>query len=302
MRLALAQMNSVVGDLDGNRDRIVGLLGQAREQGVDLVLFPELAVTGYPPEDLLLRPSFVRAAQQTVEQIAAEVEGTAALVGAPRLDADLYNACYVLADGGIQAVYRKRFLPNYGVFDENRYFASGDDLLLLRLGDVVAGPTICEDIWQPGPPTTDLALAGAQIVLNISSSPFHVGKDREREEMLRVRARDNSCFIAYCNMVGGQDELIFDGASIVLDDEGEVVARAESFVEQLLVVDLDPAQAVGRRLRDVRRRALARERAWSEPAEEVVLARRPSTRASSARPRPSRSTISSRCGSRWSSG
>jgi NAD+ synthase (glutamine-hydrolysing) len=269
MRLALAQMNSVVGDLDGNRDRILELFAEARGAGADLVLFPELAVTGYPPEDLLLRPAFVRAARKTVEEIAAAVEGTVALVGTPHLDADLYNACYVLSDGEVQAVYRKRFLPNYGVFDENRYFASGSDLLLLRFGDVVAGPTICEDIWQPGPPTTDLALAGAQIVLNISASPFHVGKDREREEMLRVRARDNSCFIAYCNMVGGQDELIFDGASLILDDEGEVVARAESFVEELLVVDLDPAAAVGRRLRDVRRGALARERGASEPPAEV---------------------------------
>ena len=228
-------------------------------------------MTGYPPEDLLLRPAFVRAARRSVEELAAATNGIVALVGAPHLDADLYNACYVLAGGEIRAVYRKRFLPNYGVFDENRYFASGDDLLLLRFGDIVAGPTICEDIWQPGPPTTDLALAGAQLVLNISASPFHVGKDREREEMLRVRARDNSCFVAYCNMVGGQDELIFDGASVVFDDEGELVARAASFVEELLVVDLDPAAAVGRRLRDVRRRALARERAAVAPPLEVVF-------------------------------
>ncbi len=271
MRLALAQMNSVVGDLDGNRAAILDRLGEARGAGADLVLFPELAVTGYPPEDLLLRPAFVRAARSSVEELAAETNGIVALVGAPHLDADLYNACYVLAGGEIRAVYRKRFLPNYGVFDENRYFASGDDLLLLRFGDIVAGPTICEDIWQPGPPTTDLALAGAQLVLNISASPFHVGKDREREEMLRVRARDNSCFVAYCNMVGGQDELIFDGASVVFDDEGELVARAASFVEELLVVDLDPAAAVGRRLRDVRRRALARERAAVAPPLEVVF-------------------------------
>jgi NAD+ synthase (glutamine-hydrolysing) len=271
VRLALAQMNSVVGDLDGNRAAILDRLGEARGAGADLVLFPELAVTGYPPEDLLLRPAFVRAARRSVEELAAATHGIVALVGAPHLDADLYNACYVLAGGEIRAVYRKRFLPNYGVFDENRYFASGDDLLLLRFGDIVAGPTICEDIWQPGPPTTDLALAGAQLVLNISASPFHVGKDREREEMLRVRARDNSCFVAYCNMVGGQDELIFDGASVVFDDEGELVARAASFVEELLVVDLDPAAAVGRRLRDVRRRALARERAAVAPPLEVVF-------------------------------
>src|SRR5579871_4922253 len=277
MRLALAQMNSIVGDLDGNRAAVLARLGQAREAGADLVIFPELVVTGYPPEDLLLRPAFVRAARQSVEALAQETNGIVALVGAPHLEADLYNACFVLADGKIAAVYRKRFLPNYGVFDENRYFASGDDLLLLRFGDVVAGITICEDIWQPGPPTTDLALAGAQLVVNLSASPFHVGKDREREEMLRVRARDNSCFIAYCNAVGGQDELIFDGNSIVLDDEGEVVARAASFEEELLVVDLDPANAVARRLRDVRRRALAREHTAGPPEEVALDPPRPQT-------------------------
>jgi NAD+ synthase (glutamine-hydrolysing) len=239
-------MNSVVGDLDGNRDRILELLASSREAGADLVLFPELAVTGYPPEDLLLRPAFVRAARRTVEEIAAAADGTVALVGAPHRDRDLYNACFVLADGGIRGVYRKRLLPNYGVFDEDRYFVPGSEPLLLHIGGVVVGPTICEDIWEPGPPMTDLSLAGARVVVNISASPFHVGKDREREEMLRVRARDNSCLIAYCNMVGGQDELIFDGASIVLDDRGEVIARAESFVEQLLVVDLDPVADVPR--------------------------------------------------------
>ena len=233
------------------------------------MLFPELAVTGYPPEDLLLRPAFIRAARRSVDEIAARTRGITALVGAPHLDADLYNACYVLADGEIRGVYRKRFLPNYGVFDEDRYFAPGRDLLLLRFGDVLIGPTICEDIWQPGPPATDLALAGAQLVANISASPFHVGKDREREEMLRVRARDNSCFVALCNAVGGQDELIFDGHSVVLDDEGEVIARAPGFEEALLVVDVDPVAAVGRRLRDVRRRALAQERA-DPPAVEVI--------------------------------
>jgi len=260
MRLALAQLNTVVGDLDGNVERIAGRLDEAREAGADLVLFPELAVTGYPPEDLLLRPGFIRAARRRVEELATRVHGLTALVGAPHLDADLYNACFVLAGGEIKGVYRKRFLPNYGVFDEDRYFASGNDLFLLRFGDALVGPTICEDIWQPGPPATELALAGAQLIANISASPFHVGKDREREEMLRVRARDNSCFVALCNAVGGQDELLFDGNSVVIDDEGEVVARAPGFEEALLVVDVDPAAAVGRRLRDLRRRALARER------------------------------------------
>jgi NAD+ synthase (glutamine-hydrolysing) len=272
MRLALAQMNSVVGDLDGNRHRIEERIAAAREARADLVLLPELVVTGYPPEDLLLRPGFVRAARRSVEELARSTRGIVALVGAPFLDPDLYNACYVLADGEIRAVYRKRFLPNYGVFDEDRYFAPGHDLLVLRFGDVLVGPTICEDVWQPGPPATDLALAGAQLVANISASPFHVGKDREREEMLRVRARDNSCFVAFCNAVGAQDELVFDGHSVVLDDEGELLARAPGFEEALLVVDVDPLATVGRRLRDVRRRSLARERGEAPRARVVELA------------------------------
>jgi NAD+ synthase (glutamine-hydrolysing) len=271
MRLALAQINSVVGDIDGNAAKVVEWMEQAREANADLVLFPELVVTGYPPEDLLLRPGFIRAAQRAVEGIALATHGVTAMIGAPYLDTDLFNACFVLARGEIRCVYRKRYLPNYGVFDEDRYFAPGYDNFLLRFGDVLVGPTICEDIWQPGPPATDLALAGAQLIANISASPFHVGKDREREEMLKVRATDNSCFVALCNAVGGQDELVFDGHSVVLDDEGEVLARAAGFEEELLVVDLDPAAAVGRRLRDVRRRALARERVEVK-ASEVELA------------------------------
>jgi NAD+ synthase (glutamine-hydrolysing) len=268
MRLALAQINSVVGDIDGNAARIADWLERARADQADLVLFPELAVTGYPAEDLLLRPGFVRAAKAAVERIAAQAHGITVLVGAPHLDADLYNACFVLAHGEVRGVYRKRYLPNYGVFDEDRYFAPGADLLLLRFGDVLVGPTVCEDLWQPGPPATDLALAGAQLVANISASPFHVGKDREREEMLQVRARDNTCFVALCNAVGGQDELIFDGHSVVIDDDGQIVARAAGFEEELLVVDVDPISAIGRRLRDVRRRALARGR---RPREAHVL-------------------------------
>ena len=271
MRLALAQINTVVGDLDGNRDAILARLEQAREEAVDLILFPELAVTGYPPEDLLLRPGFIRAARRATEEIAAEVKGVTVLLGAPHYDDDLFNACFVCADGEVKAVYRKRYLPNYGVFDEDRYFASGRDLLLLRFGEALVGPTICEDIWQPGPPATDMALAGAQLIANISASPFHVGKEVEREEMLRTRARDNASFVALCNAVGGQDELIFDGHSVVIDDEGEIVARAPGFEECLLVVDIDPTAAIGRRLRDVRRRALRRERDDLTDAPEIDL-------------------------------
>src|SRR5437588_711134 len=267
MRLALAQINPVVGDLEGNRELILGRLEEAKTNSADIVVFPELAVTGYPPEDLLLRPGFIRAAEDSVEQIARASRGATILVGAPHFDRDLFNACYICSGGEVKAVYRKRFLPNYGVFDEDRYFAPGRDLILLEHGKTLVGVTVCEDMWQPGPPATDLALAGAELLVNISASPFYVGRDREREEMFVTRARDNSCFVAFCNTVGGQDELIFDGHSVVIDDEGAVLARAPGFEEALLFVDVEPAEVIGRRLRDVRRRALAREREEIPPVD-----------------------------------
>jgi NAD+ synthase (glutamine-hydrolysing) len=269
MRLALAQLNTVVGDLDGNRELIVDRLDDALAKGCDLVLFPELAVTGYPPEDLLLRPGFIRAAERSLTEIAKHAQGIVAVVGFPHFSSDLFNAAAVCAEGEVKAVYRKRFLPNYGVFDEDRYFAPGRDLVLLDVGETLVGVTICEDMWQPGPPATDLALAGAELLINLSASPFHVGKEIEREEMFVTRARDNSCFVAFCNSVGGQDELIFDGHSCVIDDEGQIIARASGFEEALLVVDVDPKAVIGRRLRDVRRRALARERGEAPPVEVV---------------------------------
>jgi len=269
MRIALAQMNATVGDLGGNRATILDRLSDARDAGAQLVVYPELAITGYPPEDLLLRPGFIRAARESLEEVARATTGIVALVGTPWFDRDLANACAVCADGSVQAIYRKHFLPNYGVFDEHRYFAEGRDLLLVRLGDVYVGPTVCEDLWQPGPPATDLALAGAQLVVNLSASPFHVGKAEEREEMLVTRARDTSSYLAFCNLVGGQDELVFDGHSVVLDDAGEVIARAPGFEEHLLVVDIEPDLAIGRRLRDVRRRELDRSRE-SVPQAEII--------------------------------
>ena len=315
MRLALAQINSVVGDLDGNRERMLGRLEEAKRAGADVVLFPELIVTGYPPEDLLLRPGFIRAAQRSLEEVARACRGITALVGTPHFDRDLYNACAVCAGGEVKAIYRKRFLPNYGVFDEDRYFAPGRDLILLELGKTLLGPTVCEDMWQPGPPATELALAGAELVVNISASPYHVGKEREREEMFVTRARDNSCFVAFCNAVGGQDELIFDGHSCVIDDEGAVLARAPGFEEALLVVDVEPKEVIGRRLRDVRRRALARERGEIPPVDSRGSGRlrrrlRSSTSARSGRPRTEVASrrrwcrsprTASRCGARSSS-
>jgi len=228
----------------------------------------------------------VRAAEESLAEIARAAEGLVALVGTPRFEGDLYNACAVLADGEVKAFYRKRFLPNYGVFDEDRYFASGRDLLLLEHGDTLVGVTVCEDMWQPGPPATDLALAGAVLLVNVSASPFHMGKDREREEMFAARARDTASFVAFCNAVGAQDELVFDGHSLVLDDEGEVVARAPGFEEALLVVDIDPRVAIARRLRDVRRRALARE--YREPPRARLLPLATSGRPA---PPPARRTV-----------
>jgi NAD+ synthase (glutamine-hydrolysing) len=259
MRIALSQIDPTVGDLDGNRALILDRLAQAREAGADVAVFPELAITGYPPEDLLLRPGFIRAAERSLEEVARESRGITLLVGTPHLDRDLYNACAVCSGGEVKALVKKRFLPNYGVFDEDRYFGVGRELFLFELGSTLIGVTVCEDMWQPGPPATELALAGAHLLVNVSASPFHVGKDREREEMFRTRARDNNVFVAFCNTVGGQDELIFDGHSALIDDEGSVIARAPGFEEALLVADIDPASVVGRRLTDARRRALARD-------------------------------------------
>jgi NAD+ synthase (glutamine-hydrolysing) len=240
MRLALAQINPTVGDLDGNRALILDRLDAAKEAGADVVVFPELAVTGYPPEDLLLRPGFIRAAEESLEQIAAAVHGIVAIVGAPHADGGrLYNVAAVCADGEVQERVRKQLLPNYGVFDEVRYFTPGTDAAPIEVGETTVGVTVCEDMWQPGPPASELARLGACLLVNISASPFHIGKDREREEMFRTRARDNNAYVAFCNTVGGQDELLFDGHSCVIDDRGEVIARAPGFEEALLVVDLD---------------------------------------------------------------
>jgi NAD+ synthase (glutamine-hydrolysing) len=238
VRLGLAQINPVVGDLDGNRSLILGRLEEIKEAGADLALFPELAVTGYPPEDLLLRPGFVRAAARSLGQIAEAAEGLVLMVGAPHADGGkLYNACFVCAEGEVKAIVRKRLLPNYGVFDEKRYFEPGGDSLIYPIGGVAVCPTVCEDLWEPGP-AADLAGAGAELLVNISASPFHVGKDRDREEMFRGRARDNGCWLAFCNAVGAQDELVFDGHSAVIAPDGEVLARAPGFEEALLVVEL----------------------------------------------------------------
>ncbi|MFL5842079.1 MAG: NAD+ synthase [Thermoleophilaceae bacterium] len=254
LTVALAQIDATVGDLDGNADKIRAGIERARIEGARLVLFPELALTGYPPEDLLIKTGFLRDAAERLEELAEAAEDVVALVGFPQLRDDVYNAAAVLAEGRVQAVYRKMFLPNYGVFDEQRYFQQGVEPALIDIDGIPVGLTVCEDIWQPGPPATSEAVAGAQVIANISASPYHAGKGREREQMLAQRARDNLAAVVFCNLVGGQDELMFDGHSVAIDQDGEIVARAPQFEEAFTVCTLDLDAVATRRLQDARHR------------------------------------------------
>lgn len=248
IRIAVAQINSVVGDIAGNVARIGEALAAARRGGARIVAFPELAVTGYPPEDLLLNPEFIKRNLAAVEELAGASRGLTAVVGFVDWREEPYNAAAVLHNGRWVATYHKIFLPNYGVFDEDRYFMAGDGALLLRLGDVPVGVSICEDIWYPVGPVHALGLAGAQLVININASPYHAGKGRWRETMLATRASDSGSVVVYVNMVGGQDELVFDGQSFVVREDGQVIARAKAFEEDLLFCDVD--------LNDIRRWSL----------------------------------------------
>jgi NAD+ synthase (glutamine-hydrolysing) len=258
LRVAAAQLDLVVGDLDGNVARILTAYEQAEAAGCDLVAFPELAVTGYPPEDLLLRPSFVAGAGDALEKIAARTGRTAAIVGFPEARRDLFNAAAVCANGRVLGVYRKHLLPNYAVFDEQRYFSpSTVDGPLFVIAGVRVGVTICEDAWSPTGPILTQAAGGAELVVNVNASPYYAGRLPEREAMLATRAADASVPVVYTNLVGGQDELVFDGASMVFDEGGHLVARGRQFAEDLLVVDLDVRPAFRRRLLDPRGRMRA---------------------------------------------
>ena len=256
MKVALAQINTVVGDVWGNVEKAAGALERAIEGGADLVAFPELTMTGYPPEDLLLRPSFIRDNLDALEEFAGKVpEGVVAAVGFVDLDGDLHNACAVVSDGEVLHRYHKRYLPNYGVFDENRYFREGEGPSpILKMGRDLVGPSICEDIWYPAGPAHEQALGGAGVLLNISASPYHRLRGAYRERMLGTRASDDGCYVVFCNLVGGQDELVFDGRSAVFDPEGNPIVRAKQFEEDLLFVDLRPEEALFHRLHDPRPR------------------------------------------------
>ncbi|NLE45867.1 MAG: NAD+ synthase [Chloroflexi bacterium] len=252
LRIALAQINTTVGDLDTNAQKIRVQIDHARDVGADLVLFPEMGITGYPPEDLLLKPSFVEASHATVRQLASVTTGLTAILGFVEVADDVYNAAAVLHDGALAGVYRKHFLPTYGVFDEDRYFRSGTKNPVFVLDDIVIGVSICEDIWYPDGPPQEQATEGAQLLLNISASPYHAGKCGARERMLATRAADNVAVVAMCNLVGGQDELVFDGGSVVFDERGELLARGAQFDEDFVLADIDLTSVFRQRLHDPR--------------------------------------------------
>ncbi len=273
LRIAMVQMNPTVGDVAGNVRQITGWLREAKKAKADLVAFPELAVTGYPPEDLLLKPQFVADNRRALDEIAARCRGMVAIVGyvgqgvmseARREPAavvsagqhHLYNAAAVIADRQIVSTYCKWFLPNYGVFDESRYFHPGRRLPLLVLNGTTVAVNICEDIWLPDGPTRAQAAAGAEVIVNINASPFHIGKSHSREQMLATRARENGVIVTYTNTVGGQDELVFDGNSLILDQSGEVIARGPAFEEEIIVADLNVSTVSRARLAHGRRKTL----------------------------------------------
>jgi NAD+ synthase (glutamine-hydrolysing) len=244
MRVALAQINPTVGDVDGNATKAAEWIGRAREGGAALAILPELCIPGYPAEDLYLKRHFLRANQRAVEELAASVEGITALVGFAEPVADhedprrAHNSTAVLAEGAVQTIYRKNRLPNYSVFDEQRYFVPGAEPLAIEIGGLRVGLTICEDVWAPGPPAQAEAEAGARLIANPSGSPYHRGKGREREEMFCRRSRAYGAYFAFCNLVGGQDELVFDGQSLVTAPDGSVIARGAQFEEELLVCEI----------------------------------------------------------------
>ena len=258
LRVACCQLNVVVGDFSGNVARVLAAYERAEQAGADVAVFGELCLTGYPPEDLLLKPSFVRASHEALDKVAAPTGRCAAVIGFVESGQDLYNAAALCANGRVLGTYHKRLLPNYGVFDELRYFTPGTEpLQLYDIAGVRVAMTICEDVWSPSGPMAASAAGGAELVVNLNGSPFHAGRRLERERMLATRAADASCALVYVNQVGGQDELVFDGGSMVFDETGTLVASSPQFDEDVLVVDLDLREVFRKRLLDPRGRVPA---------------------------------------------
>ncbi|MBI2329442.1 MAG: NAD+ synthase [Chloroflexi bacterium] len=267
LRVGMAQINTTVGDFTGNRRKILGAIAEARSLGVDLLTFPELAICGYPPEDLLFKPQFIKENLLSLEKVVKDSSGLTIVVGFVDAKEDIYNAAAIIHDGKLIDVYHKMYLPNYGVFDENRYFRAGNGCPVYSIAGVGVGVNICEDIWYEAGPATAQASAGAEVIVNISASPYHSGRGSFRERMLATRASDNVAIFVYNNLVGGQDELVFDGNSMVLDEKGRLLARGKQFAEDLVVTDLDVESVFRARLHDSRWRKgvpLLQEQPWHE--------------------------------------
>lgn len=254
LRIALAQLNTTVGDFEGNSRLVLEALEHAKDMAADIVLFPELTLCGYPAEDLLFKSNFIAANRRYLEKIIPHTNGLTAVVGFVDADGDIFNAAAVLHNGTLGGIYRKFLLPNYGVFDEERYFRRGNTESIFKLGGTPLGVSVCEDIWYPAGPPEHQAANGAQILLNISASPYQLGKIQHRERMLATRATDNVAVVAYCNLVGGQDELLFDGSSVIFDERGNLLARAKSFEPDFIAADVELPDILRQRLRDPRRR------------------------------------------------
>jgi len=275
IRIGLAQIDTTVGDLAGNTAKIIDWIGRARSLGVDLVAFPELAVTGYPPEDLVLRRSFVADNLAALDEIVAATRGIAAVVGFVDMNDDIYNAAAVISDERLVHRYHKQYLPNYGVFDEERYFQRGHESPVFVIAGVDVGVNICEDIWYPDGPTRAQAAAGADLIVNINASPYHRAKGAFRENMISTRASDNAVVVCHVNMVGGQDELIFDGHSLVFDERGELLARGPQFREELIVLDIDVEGVLQTRLHDPRHRKERRALRQAGGGAKIAVSERP---------------------------
>ncbi|HEX2150333.1 MAG TPA: NAD+ synthase [Actinomycetota bacterium] len=272
VRIALAQVNPTIGDLPGNTALVLRYIEKAKAAGADVVAFPEMVITGYPPDDLLLKKSFIADGNSALQKIAESTSGIAAVIGfVDENNGRLYNAAALVCGGRIKGIYRKHHLPNYGVFDERRFFSSGDEIVLGEIDGLTFGVTVCEDLWLENGPHVDCAIAGAQMVININASPYHAGKGQERLSLLTRRARRNGIALAYVNCVGGGDEVIFDGQSSVVSPDGKLVARAAQFAEELLVFDFDPESESAPEGGDDRDELAAAEEESEEDAGTVVV-------------------------------
>ncbi len=273
LRVGIAQINTTVGDFSGNADKILKMIEESRSSGVDLLTFPELAVCGYPPEDLLFKPQFISENLRTLEKVIKASPGITVITGFVDSGDDIFNAAAIIHNGELAGVYHKIFLPNYGVFDEDRYFRSGNECSVWQIGDIKFGVNICEDIWYEAGPATTQAYSGAEIIINISASPYHFGRGGVRERMISTRAADNVAVFIYNNLVGGQDELIFDGNSLIIDETGRLIAQGKQFEEDLVIADIDVESVFRTRLHDPRWRKellLHEEKGWRQTEKIIV--------------------------------